>query len=278
MLLLPNLNPAIRNASLLFAPDNTHDIGASGATRPRTGYFGTSLIIGGNSSPALALEVVSTAAQQRLAYTAGSVYTDLQTLSSGRFSILPTGGRVGINTGTIGAALEVVSTALGQLRASYTANTVYAEFLCDSSGDLRIVTTGPRSIFYQNLVYDTDNAYDIGASGATRPRTGYFGTSINVVSGAVLLDTNGITIGDAKNIIVNATTGTKIGTASTQKIGIWNATPIVQPSSTGEASGFTVGAGTTVRDDSTFTGNVGSTAYRISDIVKHLKNIGLIAP
>jgi hypothetical protein len=29
--------------SLLFTPDNTFDIGAAGATRPRTGYFGTSV-------------------------------------------------------------------------------------------------------------------------------------------------------------------------------------------------------------------------------------------
>jgi hypothetical protein len=30
-------------------------------------------------------------------------------------------------------------------------------------------------------------------------------------------------------------------------------------------------------DQSIFTGNIGSKAYRISDIVKHLKNLGLIA-
>jgi len=49
-------------------------------------------------------------------------------------------------------------------------------------------------------------------------------------------------------------------------------------SGTGETVGFTTGAGTAVKDDSTFTGNVGSTAYRISDIVKALKNTGLLAP
>jgi hypothetical protein len=50
-----------------------------------------------------------------------------------------------------------------------------------------------------------------------------------------------------------------------------------QQSGTGETVGFTAGSGTAVNDDSTFTGNVGSTAYRISDIVKALKNHGLIA-
>jgi len=85
------------------------------------------------------------------------------------------------------------------------------------------------------------------------------------------------TFAEAYNLATGTTTGSKIGTGTTQKIGFWNATPIAQPSSTGETTGFTAGGGTNVTDASTFTGNVGSTAYRISDIVKHLKNIGLIA-
>jgi hypothetical protein len=50
-----------------------------------------------------------------------------------------------------------------------------------------------------------------------------------------------------------------------------------QESGTGEATGFTAGAGTGVNDDSTFTGNVGATAYRVNDIVKALKNMNLLA-
>lgn len=44
------------------------------------------------------------------------------------------------------------------------------------------------------------------------------------------------TIGDAKNIILNTTTGTKIGTAVGQKLGFWNATPVVQPASANQAA------------------------------------------
>jgi hypothetical protein len=33
-----------------------------------------------------------------------------------------------------------------------------------------------------HLITQADNAYDIGASGATRPRTGYFGTSLETIS------------------------------------------------------------------------------------------------
>ena len=82
---------------------------------------------------------------------------------------------------------------------------------------------------------------------------------------------------DPANIAVGTTTGTKIGTATAQKIGFWNVTPIVQPSGTGETTGFTAGSGTAVLDDSTFTGNSGSKAYRVNDIVKALKAAGIMA-
>lgn len=45
---------------------------------------------------------------------------------------------------------------------------------------------------------------------------------------------NGMTIADAKNIILNTTTGTKIGTATTQKLGFFNATPVVQQTGVAE--------------------------------------------
>ena len=60
-------------------------------------------------------------------------------------------------------------------------------------------------------------------------------------------------------------------------MGFFRASPVGQPSSTGEVSGVTAGSGTTLNDDSTFTGGVGTSAYTVSDIVRHLKNLGLLA-
>lgn len=48
-----------------------------------------------------------------------------------------------------------------------------------------------------------------------------------------------IEIKDGVNIALKATTGTKIGTASTQKIGFFNATPVVQVSAISAPSGGT---------------------------------------
>lgn len=79
------------------------------------------------------------------------------------------------------------------------------------------------------------------------------------------------------NVVLGSSAGVQFGTATTQKLAFYGSTPLAQASSTGTSTGFTAGGGTTVTDSSTFTGAVGSTAYRISDIVKHLKNLGLIA-
>jgi hypothetical protein len=62
----------------------------------------------------------------------------------------------------------------------------------------------------------------------------------------------------------------------TASIGMFGATPVPQPSSTGETAGFTAGVGAVVKVDSTFTGNSGATAYTVDDLVKHLKALGLI--
>jgi hypothetical protein len=59
-------------------------------------------------------------------------------------------------------------------------------------------------------------------------------TPLNLSAGALGCGT--ITLTDAADIVVNTTTGTKIGTSTTQKIGFWNATPVVQPASANQAA------------------------------------------
>lgn len=43
------------------------------------------------------------------------------------------------------------------------------------------------------------------------------------------ISSTAVTLADAGNIVLGTTTGTKIGTATTQKLGFWNATPVAQP-------------------------------------------------
>jgi hypothetical protein len=45
-----------------------------------------------------------------------------------------------------------------------------------------------------------------------------------------------ITVGDAINFILNTVTGTKFGTAATQKLSLWGVTPVVQPAGVNQAA------------------------------------------
>lgn len=57
----------------------------------------------------------------------------------------------------------------------------------------------------------------------------------------ILLTTTAMTLFDPYDIGIGTTTGTKIGTAANQKIGIWGATPVVRP------TGYVLGGGTPAR-------------------------------
>jgi len=96
-------------------------------------------------------------------------------------------------------------------------------------------------------------------------------TGASTITG-LLTANGGITLGDAQNIAFNTTTGTKIGTATTQKFSFWNATPIVQPTAAvASATVASPGAGTNIKTDDTFDG------YTIAQVVRALRNAGLLA-
>lgn len=87
-----------------------------------------------------------------------------------------------------------------------------------------------------------------------------------------------LTFSDAVNFVFNTGTGTKLGTATTQKIGLWNVNPVIQPATTGTTTGFTANASANaVFNESTFSGGVGTKLYTISDIVLALKQSGNLA-
>lgn len=67
--------------------------------------------------------------------------------------------------------------------------------------------------------------------------TGAGNTPLNLTDGAFecgTITSATHTMDDAANIVVGTTTGTKIGTATNQKIGFYNATPVVQGTAVGD--------------------------------------------
>lgn len=73
------------------------------------------------------------------------------------------------------------------------------------------------------------------------------------------------------NIKLALAAGTKIGTATSQKLSFWNATPIVQPTTAVTAATFVANTSGIVNDTATFDG------YTIGQVVKALRNMGLLA-
>jgi hypothetical protein len=92
------------------------------------------------------------------------------------------------------------------------------------------------------------------------------------------LDVNGtarvqgdLTISDTKNIILATGTGTKIGTATSQKLSLWNATPNVQPTTAITAGAFVANTSGIANDTATFDG------YTMGQVVAALRRIGALA-
>lgn len=89
--------------------------------------------------------------------------------------------------------------------------------------------------------------------------------------GVTLITTSALTLGEGGNIVAGTATGTKIGTATSQKFGLWNATPIVQPTTGVAAATFVANTSLIANDSATFDG------YTIGQVVKALRNIGALA-
>lgn len=139
---------------LLFSADNSHDIGAAGATRPRTVYVANSVVVGAD-------------------------------VGSGTLRV---GGAIVVSNTNGLQSRNVQGTASYQLIGSTSANDVAIGATFDVN-TIQFTTSGASGVLkWQinnagHLLGGADNAYDIGASGATRPRNLYLGSTLFVNAG-----------------------------------------------------------------------------------------------
>jgi hypothetical protein len=215
--------------------DNAYDIGASGATRPRTIYAGTALNVGTgatsndtgriiasdsswtfNVQPALALV---NSEGPRAGLPAVWINTNTSTTAGSR-SAIQVRNSAGSSTEfgiSVAPSSFVDDGNFGPLIGNLWSNSAL-------TGGLRInAKAGPLSLRTADterwqvqaaghLVAGTDNTYDIGASGATRPRTAYLGTSLNVGNGITPSTANGdIVAGDGTRSLTWDASGCSFG-------------------------------------------------------------------
>lgn len=103
-------------------------------------------------------------------------------------------------------------------------------------------------------------------SGPVKSDNGFEGAITGNVTGNVTATTGTSTF---NNVEITGNTG--IGNAGTDTIGFYGATKIARPTTAVAAATTVAGTGTAVTEDSTFDG------YTIAQVVKALRNLGLIA-
>jgi hypothetical protein len=163
-------------------------------------------------------------------------YVDAMTIDSS--------GRVGIGT-TSPLAACVISDG---------ANGVEISPGVSSSTISQITSYNRTSNAYSNFNFDAATTR-FSISGSEKARIDSAGNvGIGTSSPGSLLH-----LADAGDITVGTTTGTKIGTATTQKIGFYNATPVVQPTAVADAT------------------DAASVITQLNDLLAKLRTLGIIA-
>ncbi len=121
-------------------------------------------------------------------------------------------------------------------------------------------------------------AIDCGAANAGTPGSITIGGSnaTSITLGVATTISGNLTL-STKNIVTDGATGTKIGTATTQLLGFYNATPIAQPAANTDTTTGAAGSSTAVYLNTTFTGASGTAAFTLGGVITKLKALGLLA-
>ena len=169
---------------------------------------------------------------------------ELQTDGTTRLTI-DTSGKMLVNVASSFAHTHIkANSGAASLALEPATNNVSGVYFGGNSGD------------FSNSILRLGNSFDmqVTAGGALTFRTGSPVTERLSISATGLF-----TIADALNIAVGTTTGTKIGTATTQKLGFFNATPVVQPTAVADAT------------------DAASVITQLNALLSRMRTLGLIA-
>lgn len=178
------------------------------------------------------------------------------------------------------------STALNMGHASGT-NTISGNMVIPSGNTITVASdTDSTNIFGRVRLYSatTDVAmfthFDITSTSgyalkqSSAGATVLNGSSVNISinnSAKLTISAGALTVDDATNVAFATTNGSKLGTATSQKLAFWNKTPIIQPTTGITGATLVSNGGTTITSTDTFGG------YTLQQLAAILINTGLAA-
>ncbi len=206
------------------------------------------------SVPVLTAAATLAVLSEAQTYTAARTYT--KELTAGLTRTLIDSAQVIRNNGAVSGVSLI----------SYTSGTSIL-------GGIEINTNTGRELHGSTDGYDF--CQGSGAAAWTQKALSVHYTSGNRSYVAMQFDAT-ITLASGANIVLNATTGTKIGTGTTQKLGFWNATPIAQPSGAAQVAVATTAATLTTPYGYTTQAQADAIITLLNEIRSVLVNEGLM--
>lgn len=150
-------------------------------------------------------------------------------------------GRLFIDPGGISTVINITGPA-GGLLTTYTAvNGASATSFPDTITTIteyNFTEVIPATISAKVNGVETANSaggtltVNIGQTTGQQVAVGLSGSEVATAIAGLSTLASSTTLGEGVNIVVGTTTGSKIGTATTQKLGFYNVTPVVQPAGT----------------------------------------------
>jgi hypothetical protein len=213
------------------------------------------------------VQVVTPTANRTISFPDATGTVALVAGSSGQLTYNNAGAQAGLTSANIGSTGEINVSLAGAASTppvSFTGSWFTGGTATTTKPQLLIEPTGTTS-----TAWSTDGT-GLGVNAAS----GFSGLLADLQLNGTsewAFGTTALTVGDANDIAVGTTTGTKIGTANTQKLAFWNKAPVVQPTTSIAEATFVVDSGGSIHPTSTFGG------YTIAQIAQALIDVGILA-
>ena len=275
-------NPAATTAVSIFKPNasgtlaRTEDFAAPPAIGNTTAAAATFTTLTANTSLTLngtgAAELINAGAAAgplRIYNTFTSATNHERGFLRWSSNVFQIGTEAGSDSGTVrDIQIRAGTSTLAEFTASSGNMTLLAGSIITFAGRARIRDGGTGCVLLQFPFSADFDRLMFGGNSSSFPALKRSSTTLQVrladdtafaplSCGALTI--NGNLDASTRDIVTDTTTGTKIGTATTQKIGFFNATPVVQQAAVADAT------------------NGQSTQDRLNDLLARLRTLGLIA-